>query len=156
MKKKLLLIPLAFIGIIVIAIVITLSSAMSIEPIMACDPIGDAHPICGWQNPEDIESLSDGRFVLVSEMGDQNGTTPGMISLLDLETETRTELYGGGATELAGDWGETTCTEVANGVFSPHGIHLSESTDSTLKLLVVQHGSRESIEMFQVIETDNA
>jgi hypothetical protein len=155
MKKKLLLIPLVLIGIMLLVIAITLSSAMSVEPIIACEPIGDAHPLCGWQNPEDMEALPDERFVLVSEIGDQNGTIPGMISLLDLETETRTELYSGGTTVASGEWGELTCTEVANGVFSPHGIHLSERADGTLQLLVVQHGSRESIEMFEVIETDD-
>jgi hypothetical protein len=102
-----------------------------------------------------MEALPDGRHVIVSEFGDQKGTKPGMISLLDLESETRQELYSGGSNQGAGKWGDTSCSEVASGVFSPHGIHLSERADGTLQLLVVQHGERESVEMFELVFTSD-
>ena len=157
MKKKMIL-GLVVIGAFTCVIsAITFMTIISVDPITDCESIGDATPLCGWQNPEDMEALPDGRYVLVSEIGGQDGSKPGMLSLLNLETETREILYEGGSTQLIGDsWGEETCTEVAEGVFSPHGIHLSEREDGTLQLFVVQHGERESIEMFQVMSTSDS
>jgi hypothetical protein len=134
---------------------VTIGSTSSVQPITSCDPIGNAHPLCGWQNPEDMEALPDGRYVIVSEIGGQNGERPGMLSLLDLETETRQVLYDGGSSQTAGEWGEQSCLEVAQGVFSPHGIHFSLRADGRMQLLVVQHGGRESIEMFEVIQASD-
>ena len=149
------IIALVFVGAVALVVAVTIGSASSVQPITSCDPIGNAHPLCGWQNPEDMEALLDGRSVIVSEIGGQNGERPGVLSLLDLETETRQVLYDGGSSQTAGEWGEQSCLEVAQGVFSPHGIHFSLRTDGRMQLLVVQHGGRESIEMFEVIQASD-
>lgn len=124
----------------------------SVEPITACEPVGGATPLCGWQNPEDMAALPDGRHVIVSEYGGMNGEQAGTLALLDVETGRRTVLYDGGSTAEAGSWGAAGCAETAAGVFSPHGIHLSRRAGGKLQLLAVQHGDRDSVEMFQVVE----
>lgn len=131
-------------------------SYTSISPITACEPIGNARPLCGWQNPEDMAALPNGRFVIVSEYGGQNGETKGTLALLDLETETRQILYDGGSTENPGPWGDSACLETPRRAFSPHGIHLSQRADGQLQLLAVQHGGRESVEMFAVAESSES
>jgi len=123
-----------------------------LDPIVDCDPIGPATPLCGWQNPEDLAALPDDRHVLVSEYGGMNGERPGFLSLLDLETQDRTELYAGGATDGADPiWGDAACVEPADDGFSPHGIDVSIRPDGALQLAVIQHGGRESIELFEVL-----
>jgi hypothetical protein len=150
-KRRIVLILFA----VSVLLIVAIPSYISVEPITACDPIGHARPLCGWHNPEDMVALPDGRSVIVSEYGGLNGEKTGTLALLDLETETRHVLYSGGATQAAGDWGTSDCLEVTSEEFSPHGIHVSSRADGAMQLLAVQHGGRESVEMFEVIETPN-
>jgi hypothetical protein len=120
-------------------------------PIESCDPVGGATPLCGYQNPEDLALLPGGRHVLVSEYGTDRG--PGRISLLDLETRSRRVLFEGGGAPAPGPWGAFDCEGPPTAAFSPHGIDLDRRPDGALQLLVVQHGGRESVEMFEVSES---
>ena len=135
---------------------IGLSRYTAVEPITSCDPVGTAHPICGWQNPEDMVVLPNGRFVIASEYGGLNGEKNGTLALLELETEHRHVLYSGGALESTGTWGESTCLETAPDKFSPHGIHLSQRSDGSYQLLAVQHGGRDSVEQFEVTRSEDS
>jgi hypothetical protein len=132
-----------------LAIALALSGCGSTPPITSCDPVGAATPLCGFQNPEDLALLPDGRHVLVSEYGDA-GARAGRISLLDLSSNEHTSLFAGGEPGGPGPWGAPDCGPPST-AFSPHGIHLSKRADGTLQLLVVQHGGRESVEMFEVV-----
>jgi sugar lactone lactonase YvrE len=125
----------------------------SAPPITSCDPIGAATPLCGFQNPEDLALLPDGR-VLVSEYGDA-GAKPGRISLLDLASGSHESLYAGGGPSEPGPWGAADCAP-PSAAFSPHGIHLSTRPSGGLQLLVVQHGGRESVEMFEVLPANGS
>lgn len=131
-------------------LMLSLMSCNSIEPIKSCDPIGNAHPLCGWQNPEDMAALPDGRHVIVSEYGGMNGEKSGTLSLLSLQTKARKVLFRGDSSTKVGIWGDPSCISTPGAEFSPHGIHLSHRKDGTMQLLVVQHGGRESVEMFEV------
>ncbi|MEM7410697.1 MAG: SMP-30/gluconolactonase/LRE family protein [Myxococcota bacterium] len=120
----------------------------SVEPITGCDPVGDVTPLCGYQNPEDLALLPDGRSVLVSEYGGMDGEHQGLLSRLDLETGERHPLYAGGGNGEA-RWGDPAC-EGPLEALTPHGLDLSERSDGRLQLLVVQHHQRESVEFFEV------
>ena len=121
-------------------------SCGSTPPITSCDPVGRAKPLCGYQNPEDLALLPDARHVIVSEYGDA-GARPGRLTLLDLGSREHTVLFAGGEPGAAGPWGAPDCSPPTS-AFSPHGIHLAKRADGLLQLLVVQHGGRESVEMF--------
>lgn len=149
MKRKFIILMLL---IVAVPLLFAIQAYTSVKPITSCDPIGDAHPICGWQNPEDMVALPDGRYVIVSEYGGQNGEKPGTLALLDLETETRQILYSGDSTEETELWGDANCSEAPGEAFSPHGIHFSQRGDGRFQLLAVQHGGRESVEMFEATE----
>lgn len=156
MKKKLIIIVLL---IIVSLFIIGMRFYRPVEPIVACDPIDNARPLCGWQNPEDMAALPDGYHVIVSEYGGQNGEKTGTLALLDLKTEIRKVLYpqernDGASHKEANPWGDPNCVEMSDQEFSPHGIHFSQRADGSMQLLVVQHRGRESVEMFEV--TDSA
>ena len=133
---------------------LVLCACGSTPPITSCDPIGAATPLCGFQNPEDLALLPDGR-VIVSEYGDA-GAKPGRISLLDLASGSHESLYAGGGASGSGPWGATDCEGPPSTAFSPHGIHLSTRASGGLQLLVVQHGGRESVEMFEVLPADGS
>jgi DNA-binding beta-propeller fold protein YncE len=126
------------------------------EPIVGCDDAPGIHPICGFQNPEDLAVLPGGAALLVSEFGAMDGTKSGSLSVFEIATESRRPLFpagGAGARpEVASGprWGEPDCPP-PSAAFSPHGIDLAERPGGGLQLLVVNHGGRESIELFEVI-----
>jgi len=121
------------------------------EPVVSCDPVGPARPICGFQNPEDLELLPDGTGLVVSEFGSMEGERAGAITRLDLASEARTVLYrGGDGGSATPGWGDPGCPGAPPPEMSPHGIHLSRRADGRLQLLVVNHGGRESVELFEV------
>jgi hypothetical protein len=129
------------------------SQACGGDPVVSCEAVGDARPVCGFLTPEDLALLPDGEHVLVSEYGCMNGQHPGALALFDLDTEERRVLFrGGDALRDGPDWGDATCPGPPPPAFSPHGIHLARRPDGALQLLVVQHGGRESVELFEVRE----
>lgn len=129
---------------------LALGCAGSGEPVLSCEPVGDAKPLCGFQNPEDLVVLPGGASLLVSEFGGMQGEHPGFLSRLDLATEARSVLYrGGDGGASQPGWGDPACPG-APSAFSPHGIDLVRRHDGALALLVVNHGGREAIEYFEV------
>jgi hypothetical protein len=135
------------------AAVLALGCGGALEPVVSCDAVGGARPLCGFQNPEDLELVPGTRSLLVSEYGSMDGSKGGLLSRLDLDSEERTVLFRGG--EAAGAkpaWGDPECPGPPPPAFSPHGIHLVRRSDGRLALLVVNHGGRESVELFEVLE----
>ena len=131
-------------------------AAGQLAPITTCEPLGAAKPICGFQNPEDLVVLPGEQAILVSEYGGMEGYTPGRLSLLVLDAEERRELFrGGDASGVTPVWGDLACPGPPGPAFSPHGIHLSEREDGALQLLAVQHGGRESVEVFEVAGSES-
>ncbi len=122
-----------------------------------CAPFDGLTPICGFQSPEDLALLPDGKGILVSEYGHM-GENEGKLSILHLADHSRTELYSSqSSNDLRGNnaiWGDTSCTEPE--YFSPHGIDLSQRPGGRWQLLVVNHGGREAIEMFELLKNDSA
>jgi len=131
--------------------------ANAVEPITSCQEVGDAKPLCGFQNPEDIVPLPGGAALLVSEYGDMNaGAKPdavgGRLVLLDLATEERHVLFerAAASAKATPGWGDAACPGPPAKSFSPHGIDLQKRADGALALAVVQHAARESVELFEV------
>lgn len=118
-------------------------------------PVGNVLPICGMQAPEDLEPLPGGRALLVSEFG---GLThgPGRLSVLDLESREVQPVYPENAPRGERHWGDPSCTAEPDARFSPHGIHLTRGPRGRQRLLVVNHGGREAVEMFEVRRTRGA
>lgn len=103
--------------------------------------------ICGLQSPEDLERLPGGRELLVSEFGGL-ASGPGRLSALDMKSRAVRRLYPENALRGEKKWGDAGCPREPGAEFSPHGIHLSRRSDGQWQLLVVNHGGRESIEIF--------
>ncbi len=115
-----------------------------------CEPRGDIDVYCEMNTPEDIAALDDGRHLLLAHFG-QMGDATGSLSLFDTETTSRIHLFPEGAAEIGtADWGVAECTTPPDASFSPHGTHLHQLENGRWRYLVVNHGSREAVELFEI------
>jgi hypothetical protein len=123
------------------------------NPKVTCEPLVGMTPYCGFKNPEDLIPVPGGEKLLVSEMGEFMLDTPGALSLFDIETGGREALMINW--QNSGDtWGEKTCMAPDQALFSPHGIDFMTRTDGRHELLVVNHGGREAVEFFELIDSN--
>jgi DNA-binding beta-propeller fold protein YncE len=99
-------------------------------------------------NAEDLAPLEGGHWVIASSMlgGVQ---ARGGIYLIDARSGSAQKIYptdtNVGATKMADCTAQVTAEE-----FAPHGIALHKDTSGVTQLYVVNHGGRESIEIFEV------
>ncbi len=121
------------------------------SPPVPCTTVNGVEPLCGFaQPPEDLALLPDGR-VLVGEFGALGHGVAGRLSVFDPHSKVRKVIFDGSALangtppERANDH----CPGPPGASFSPHGIHLA-SQGEPQRLLVVNHGGRESIEIFSL------
>ena len=127
--------------------------------VLGCEHVPGIHVVCGFQNPEDLALLDDGKTLIVSQFGKMDGSQSGNLAIFDSESETLRIAFVGGDESADGDaqdaaaqdrWGDAGCPGPPPAAFSPHGIDLAQRPDGQLQLLVVNHGGRESIEFFQI------
>jgi len=109
---------------------------------------------CGFQQPEDMEWLPDGSGMIVSQYGTA-GAKEGSLVQLNHKTGEISPLYAGkgSAQGASSQWGEEGCEEQT--FFSPHGISFHQLPNGRLQLLVVNHGSNEVIDFFEVRQFDD-
>ncbi|BFM17926.1 hypothetical protein R50073_41090 [Maricurvus nonylphenolicus] len=119
-----------------------------------CDSVGDKQPLCGWQSPEDMELLADGKTLMVSEMEQNHGEVYGHLSLLHVDTDRRQKLSHS-VVEGEELWGDKSCSQPPGDYLAPHGIHLSTRADGRQQLLVVNHSEREAIEFYEVLSEES-
>ena len=121
-------------------------------PLLACGMHGDYEVLCGTRSPEDIEVAPDGKHLIVSEYVSFRGGTGGSFSLFDPVKKTLTKIAI--TNEPRKDWGDPACPGPPGDALAPHGISLSKRSPGNIhQLYVVNHGGRESIEMFEVKQT---
>lgn len=134
--------------------------ACSGDPLVACKPVTSARVICGLQNPEDLAVVPGTRFVIVSEYGSMDEERAGAIAGFDATTGKVTPLFpqgGVGAEPViheGPDWGDASCKGPPDKRLNPHGIDLRARPDGKLELFVVNHGGREAVELFELLQTD--
>ncbi len=135
----------------VLASAVLTGCGQALPPITDCKAVGDITPYCEMTTPEDIAALPDGRHLLLAHFGAM-GEASGSISLFDTNTaehETLFPLDNPPGTVSTAVWGEASCTSPPDASFSPHGTHLHQLADGRWRYLVVNHGTREAIELFE-------
>ena len=114
----------------------------------ACESTDSITTICGFNQPEDLALLPGGDWLLVSELGKPESDRPGALKLFAIAAPQIEHLYPDARVDAAVGsaplWGDPDCPGPPGGSFSPHGIHL----DPDGRVLVVNHGGRESVELF--------
>lgn len=132
-------------------------STLASDAVGACQPVGRLTPICGLRGSEDIEVLPGGKALLVSQSRvdfsrpPQMLWLPGSIAVLDLATRKSRVAYPARTAASQERWGDPACPGEIGAKLAPHGMHLSRRPDGRWLLLVVNHGERESVEMFELL-----
>ncbi len=119
-------------------------------PLLACGPHDDLRIICGTRSPEDLERTPDGKYLVVSPyVSFRNGAAKSIgLQLFDLAKQTFAPLPT--TAEPRPDWGDPACPGPIGAALTPHGISLRARRGGAQELYVVNHGGRESIEMFEL------
>lgn len=109
----------------------------------------------GFHAPEDL-ALLPGANLLVAEYGGITGAHLGSIKFFRPSTGEQTVLHPGAMLSPEDErWGEPDCTPLPDGAFAPHGFHLGPGPEGEERLLVVNHATRESIEMFELRDAES-
>lgn len=121
-------------------------------PLMMCGVHGSEEIICGTRSPEDVESTPDRKYLIVSQFvnggsGAGAGAGAGLV-LFDLANKTFSKIPA--SAEPRKDWGDPSCPGPIGDALVPHGISLSKRNGGAMQLYVVNHGGRQSIEMFEL------
>jgi hypothetical protein len=118
-------------------------------PLMACGEHGDIDILCGTRSPEDLELAPDGKSLIVSQfVNGPGGTGVAGLMLFDPAKKTFSRLTP--SAEPRKDWGDPSCPGPLGDALRPHGISLLKRNGGAVQVYVVNHGGRESIEMFEL------
>lgn len=138
--------------ILIVVIALLGGCAESLPPIADCEPRDDIIPYCGMATPEDIAPLPDNRRLLLAHFGHM-GEDTGSISLFDTVTGEISPLFptvDDYPADLTDDlWGQADCKTPPDASLGPHGTHLHQLDDGRWRYLVVNHGNREAVELFE-------
>lgn len=141
-------------------------SACTTPDILDCRVANGLTPDCRFENPEDFAISPAGTALIVSEMGrgDPTSRRGRLVTYVPSAT---------GAGEIRALWprasptasaskteagssmlglGDPSCPPLEATRFAPHGIHARKLRDGRQVLYVVNHGARESIEIFELID----
>ena len=112
--------------------------------------------ICGLGNAEDLASVPNSPWIVASGLANPNGLGGG-LRLIDRRDDSWSTLYPAivpvyhDTIELKSFGPENDCKKPVDGLqFSAHGMYLRAGTHQQHTLYVVNHGSRESIEIFEL------
>ena len=135
---------------------VTQANIEQVNYIEGCQSDDTLTVYCDFQNPEDLAVLPDGRHILVSEFGAIIPLSPvnvrGNLSLLDTKDGTKKTIE----IEMSDNvWGDPEC-ERGNMILSPHGIDINQRLDGSYQLAIVNHMPTETIELFELIEINDA
>ena len=125
--------------------------APPLPPLVACGMSGAVEIICGTRSPEDLEVTPDGKMLLVSQFVNNRALPGAGLNLFDPAKKTFTKLTP--SSDPLKTWGDGACPGPIGDALAPHGISLTKRTDGKMELFVVNHGGRESIEMFELTQT---
>lgn len=115
-----------------------------------CEPDGDVQFLCGPKNPEDLIAIPGTPWVIVSSLASEV-ENEGLLHIADTRDLTTTVAFPLADSEArldAGTYG--SCPGMDNQGFVPHGVSLRVGDSGGHTLYVVRHGSRESVEVFDV------
>ena len=135
---------------------VTQANIEQVNYIEGCQSDDTLTVYCDFQNPEDLAVLPDGRHILVSEFGAIIPLSPvnvrGNLSLLETTDGTKKNIE----IEMSDNvWGDPEC-ERENMILSPHGIDINQRLDGSYQLAIVNHMPTETIELFELIEINDA
>jgi hypothetical protein len=125
------------------------SSIALAQPPAACAPAGDIQFVCGQNGPEDLVVVPGGQWVVASAFGG------GGVKIIRVRDRTSLVAYPSASAKdrfdakaYAGCPGPLDTAAKAK--FATHGLSLEPGKNGVHRLLVVGHGSREAVEVFEL------
>jgi hypothetical protein len=131
-------------------LVFLISLMLAAQTSARCSPSGNIQFVCGQEAPEDLVIVPGGQWVIASDFAGNGGIR--LINTHDLTTsvaypsESAKEKFDAKTYDSCP--GPPDAAEKAQ--FRTHGLALRAGRNSTHTLYAVHHGSRESIEVFEV------
>lgn len=118
--------------------------------LMSCGVHGDIEVLCGTRQPEDLEITPDGKYLIATQFinAGRGATAGGGMALFDLAHKTFTKMTI--TAEPDKSWGDPACPGPIGDALVSHGSSLAKRRNGAWALYVVNHGGRQSIEMFEL------
>ncbi|MGP0074501.1 MAG: SMP-30/gluconolactonase/LRE family protein [Bryobacteraceae bacterium] len=119
-------------------------------PLASCGVHGDIEVLCGTRSPEDLELTPDGKFLIATQFVNQGraGSAGAGMALYDLAKKTFTKMAV--TDEPDKSWGDPACPGPIGDALVSHGESLRKRSNGKWALYVVNHGGRQSIEMYEL------
>lgn len=119
-------------------------------PLATCGTHGNIDVLCGAHMPEDLELTPDGKYLIATEYVNQgrSGVAGAGMQLFDLAKKTFAQMNI--TAEPDKSWGDASCPGAIGDALISHGESLAKRRDGKWALYVVNHGGRQSIEMFEL------
>jgi hypothetical protein len=126
------------------------ASQSTAPPLMACGLHSSIEVLCGTRSPEDLELTPDGKYLIATQFVNlgRSGSAGAGMALFDLSKKTFTQMSV--ASEPDKSWGDPACPGPIGEALVSHGESLAKRHNGAWALYVVNHGGRQSIEMFEL------
>jgi SMP-30/Gluconolactonase/LRE-like region len=131
-------------------------SQLKPSPLSGCGAHGEIEILCGTRQPEDLELAPDGKVLIATQFVNQgrSGASGGGLILFDLAKKTFSRMSVTADPDKS--WGDAACPGPLGEALVSHGESLKQKRDGRWALYVVNHGGRESIEMFELVPSGGA
>lgn len=106
------------------------------------------------ERPEDLQQIPGSAWVLVSSMASPTGNAGGLYAVDSRRPGQAVKLFPLDAPIEPVHLTAHGCPAPYADAFAPHGLHVQRRADGSLQALVVNHGGRESIEVFELSFAD--
>jgi hypothetical protein len=125
----------------------SIAPAGAAEP---CNPVGKLDFVCGPLNSEDLVQVPGTEWIVASGMAGGAAGSHGSVHLVNSKDKSWKTLFPGNSPQLK--WDKATYGDCPGepdpSKFSSHGLNIRAGSDGTDTLYSVNHGGRESIEVF--------
>jgi len=148
-----------------LAVVLLTLSACTTPDILDCRAANGLTPDCRFEDPEDLAKSPLGTALIISEMGQGSleSRAGRLVAYVPNAERGRGDIRvlwpraspSSSAMPAPSDLtalGDPNCPAMAADRFVPHGIHARRLDDGRHVLYVVNHGARESIEIFEIFD----
>ena len=124
--------------------------AQPVPPLMSCGSHGEIDVFCGTRQPEDLEITPDGKYLIATQFLNtgRGASTGGGMALFDLAKKTFSKMSETAAPDKS--WGDPACPGPIGDALISHGSSLRKRSNGAWELYVVNHGGRQSIEMYEL------
>lgn len=118
--------------------------------LQSCGIHGNIEVLCGTRQPEDLEITPDGKYLIATQFinAGRGASAGGGMALFDLSKKTFSKMAI--TSEPEKGWGDPACPGPIGDALVSHGSSLAKRRNGPWALYVVNHGGRQSIEMFEL------